>query len=113
MFFRDPGEKRLYRICSREKGSSLSTTREEDLKKEKVYYNYKFGPFPVNEGPAISVFAKHKGKVYHTYSTYARGLDMLNGAYHYLDLVPKGRDEEKLPWTMAWLKHHDKYEKKP
>jgi len=83
-----------------------------DLKRNKVYYNYIQTSFPAEEGPGISVFAKYKGKIYHTYSTYARGLDMLNGAYHYLDLVPKGRDEDKLPWTMAWLRHHDKYGKK-
>jgi len=47
--------------------------------------------------------------VYHTYSCYSRGLDMLNGAYHLLDLVPKGRGEAGLPSTMAWLRHHDRY----
>ena len=61
--------------------------------------------------PGISVFAKAaNGEVFHTYSCYARGLDMLNGAYHYLDLVPKGRDEAELPFTMAWLRLHDRYE---
>ncbi len=49
------------------------------------------------------------GNIFHTYSCYARGLDMLNGAYHYLDLVPKGRDEAELPYTMAWLQLHDEY----
>ena len=48
--------------------------------------------------------------VYHTYSTYARGLDMMNGAYHYLDLVPKGRDEAGLSYSMEWVRWHDKYE---
>ncbi|MEZ4661338.1 MAG: thioredoxin family protein [Caldilineaceae bacterium] len=63
------------------------------------------------ESPGISVFYKDDdGAIYHTYSTYARGLDMLNVAYHYLDLVPKGRDEENLPWPMAWLHYHDSYE---
>jgi len=63
-----------------------------------------------DELPGISVFAKDEdGAVYHTYSTYSRGLDMLNAAYHYLDLVPKGRDEQDLPWSMAWLKRRDEY----
>ena len=48
--------------------------------------------------------------IFHTYSAYARGLDMLVGAYNYLDLVPKGRDEADLPWTMAWVRHHDRYD---
>ena len=49
------------------------------------------------------------GTVYHTYSCYARGLDILLGTYNFLDLVPKGRDEAELPWTMAWIRHHDRY----
>ena len=48
--------------------------------------------------------------MYHTYSTYGRGLDMLIGTYHFLDLVPKGRDEDQLSWPMEWIRHHDKYE---
>lgn len=64
----------------------------------------------MDELPGISVFARDAaGSVYHTYSCYARGLDMLNVAYHYLDLVPKGRDEDGLPFTMSWVKHHDRY----
>jgi predicted dithiol-disulfide oxidoreductase (DUF899 family) len=63
------------------------------------------------ELPGISVFYREAaGDVYHTYSTYARGLDMLNGAYRYMDLLPNGRDEAGLPWTMAWLRRHDQYE---
>jgi predicted dithiol-disulfide oxidoreductase (DUF899 family) len=65
----------------------------------------------IEELPGISVFYRGAGDdVYHTYSTYQRGLDMLNGAYHYMDLLPKGRDEEGLPWTMAWLRRHDQYD---
>jgi predicted dithiol-disulfide oxidoreductase (DUF899 family) len=57
------------------------------------------------------VFAKDSsGDVFHTYSTYGRGLDMLIGTYHFLDLVPKGRDEDELAFTMAWVRHHDRYE---
>jgi len=50
------------------------------------------------------------GAIYHTYSGYARGLDMLNGAYHLMDLLPKGRDEAGLSSSMQWLRHHDRYE---
>ena len=50
------------------------------------------------------------GDVFHTYSCYARGIDMLNTAYHYLDLVPKGRDEASLKASQAWVRHHDRYE---
>lgn len=83
----------------------------EELAKGEAYYNYKMGAFPSEEAPGVSVFYKDEhSDIFHTYSTYARGLDMLNGAYHYLDIVPKGRDEEGLPWTMAWLRRHDSYE---
>ena len=51
------------------------------------------------------------GAVYHTYSTYARGLDGFNGAYQMLDLCPKGRDEDALDYGMAWVRHHDRYER--
>jgi len=78
-----------------------------------IYYNYeKQGKHPFSgEAPGISVFYKNsRGEVLHTYSCYSRGLDMLNGAYHYLDLVPKGRDEEALSPPMSWVRHHDRYE---
>ncbi len=83
----------------------------EELESGRVEYNYATGTFPSEEAPGLSVFAKDdKGGIFHTYSTYARGLDMLIGAYNFLDLVPKGRDEAALPWTMAWVRHHDRYE---
>jgi predicted dithiol-disulfide oxidoreductase (DUF899 family) len=76
-----------------------------------VDYNYTVMPFPSEERPGASVFYKDAtGEIYHTYSTYARGLDILIGAYNFLDLVPKGRDEEGLAHTMAWVRHHDKYD---
>ena len=82
----------------------------EELAKGSVYYNYEMNKFPSDEAPGISVFCKDdKGEVFHTYSCYARGLDMLNGAYHYLDLVPKGRDEQGLSYSMEWVRHHDRY----
>jgi predicted dithiol-disulfide oxidoreductase (DUF899 family) len=64
------------------------------------------------EQPGASVFLRDGNRVYHTYSTYGRGLDLLVGAYNYLDLVPKGRDEDALGFTMEWVRHHDKYESK-
>jgi len=79
-----------------------------------VDYNYVKQEFPSEEAPGLSVFAKgDEGEVFHTYSAYARGLDMLIGTYQFLDLVPKGRDEAGLPWSMAWIRHHDRYEDQP
>lgn len=75
--------------------------------------DYNFGPtrFPSTEAPGISVFTRDEdGAIYHSYSAYARGLDTLMSVYHFLDLVPKGRDEDSLPWTMAWLRRNDEYE---
>ena len=86
----------------------VSFTKEE-LAKGKVYYNYDLVE-GYDELPGLSVFYKDEnGDMFHTYSAYARGLDMLIGAYNYLDLAPKGRDEAALPWTMAWVRHHDRY----
>jgi len=83
---------------------------EEEVGGE-VYYNYKSGKFPMTEAPGLSVFAKDPdGTIYHTYSCFGRGLDALIGTYQYLDLVPKGRDEQNLPFSMGWVRHHDKYE---
>jgi predicted dithiol-disulfide oxidoreductase (DUF899 family) len=74
-------------------------------------YNFDTRKFTGDEAPGMSLFARDDaGAVFHTYSTYSRGLDMINGAYHILDLAPKGRDEAALPYTMAWVRHHDKYE---
>jgi len=83
----------------------------EEVAGKQAYYNYTRGGFPMEEAPGISVFAKAAdGTVLHTYSCYARGLDMLNGAYHLLDLTPKGRDEDGLAHHMSWVRHHDRYE---
>ena len=83
--------------------------RPEEKADGKVYYNYARSEFPSEEGPGASVFAKDAaGDVFHTYSTYARGLDILMGAYNILDLVPKGRDEEGLGFSMSWVRHHDR-----
>jgi len=94
---------------------------KEESEKGQVYYNYgqagsrakiyvPLQQFPSEERPGTSVFCKDgAGNIFHTYSSYARGLEVLIGAYHWLDLVPKGRDEEGLKHGMAWVRHHDKY----
>lgn len=87
----------------------VSATPEE-LAKGDVYYNYTATTFPSEERPGLSVFAKDAGaQVFHTYSSYGRGLDIMVGAYNFLDVAPKGRDEDGLAWPMAWVRHHDKY----
>jgi predicted dithiol-disulfide oxidoreductase (DUF899 family) len=82
---------------------------EQELARGPVDYNYAKRPFPLEEAPGVSVFARDSaGTVYHTYSTYGRGLEVFMGTYHLLDLVPKGRDEDEN--GMQWLRHHDRYE---
>lgn len=90
------------------KGENAS---EGEASKPLVYYNYQLQDFPSDEGPGASVFYKDEatGDIFHTYSSYARGLDILLGAYNFLDFAPKGRDEDGLAFTMAWVRHHDKY----
>ncbi|HVJ80233.1 MAG TPA: thioredoxin family protein [Planctomycetia bacterium] len=87
--------------------SSTAAEREAG----KITYNFAESPAPpVEELPGASVFIKdEEGTVFHTYSTYARGLDPVVGTYQWLDLTPKGRDEESLAFPMAWVRHHDKY----
>lgn len=87
------------------------THTEDEMADGGGYYNYRKGWSMSDEAPGLSVFTKDAiGDVCHTYSSYARGLDMLLGAYNFLDLVPKGRDEADLSFTMEWLRHHDRYE---
>ena len=87
------------------------TFTPEEMKRGEVEYNYELREFPSEEAPGVSVFFRDgDGSVFHTYSCYSRGLDMLNGAYHHLDLVPKGRDEGGLAYPMAWLRRRDRYE---
>lgn len=86
---------------------------QDDIDNNAITYNYKSNTsFPMTEAPGATVFArdKHTNAVYHTYSTYGRGLDKLIGAYHFMDMVPKGRDETGLAYTMEWLRRHDEYE---
>jgi len=87
----------------------VSATEEEKAKGE-MYYNYQSQKWVHEEMPGLSVFCKdEKGDVFHTYSTYGRGLDILIGTYNFLDLVPKGRDEDHLDFTMEWVRRHDQY----
>jgi predicted dithiol-disulfide oxidoreductase (DUF899 family) len=83
----------------------------EQLATGKVFYNYATRKADGDEKPGVSVFRKDEaGTIYHTYSSYERGLDMLVGTYHFIDLTSKGRDEAALPFPMAWVRHHDRYE---
>ena len=86
----------------------VSFTKEKEEKNE-VYYNYCTGEFISDELPGLSVFYKNGGgEIFHTYSTYARGLDILVGTYNFLDLLPKGRNENPES-TMDWVRRHDEY----
>ncbi len=86
----------------------VSFTPEEA--KGQVYYNYVMQPFECEELPGISVFFKDDAEnVFHTYSTYRRGVEVMMGTYNLLDLTPKGRDENHLEDTMEWVRHHDRY----
>jgi predicted dithiol-disulfide oxidoreductase (DUF899 family) len=83
----------------------------EEKTNGKAFYNYEWTTFPSDERPGASVFYKNEaGDVFHTYSSYGRGLDILVGTYNLLDLAPKGRDEAGLAWSMAWVRHHDRYD---
>jgi predicted dithiol-disulfide oxidoreductase (DUF899 family) len=91
----------------------VSFTPEERAKGE-VYYNYHMVAFPSEEAPGISVFYKDDaGEIFHTYSTYGRGVEVMMGTYNMLDLTPKGRDERDVPNKMEWVRHHDRYEPAP
>jgi predicted dithiol-disulfide oxidoreductase (DUF899 family) len=83
----------------------------DDVANGRGTYNFCDQGFPAEEAPGTSVFYKDAdGQVHHSYSSYARGGEPLIGAYHLLDLVPKGRDEDGLAFSMAWVRHHDRYE---
>lgn len=85
-----------------------------ELARGEVNYNYTTQPFPLEEAPGISVFFQDDaGSVFHTYSTYGRGVELMMGAYDFLDLAPKGRDEDGQSYTMEWVRHHDRYEPAP
>ena len=82
--------------------------RPEAIESGTIFYNYSKLDMKMADREGVSVFYKDaNGAIFHTYSTYARGIDILNTAYNYLDLVPKGRDEPGFP--QSWVRHHDKY----
>ena len=82
----------------------------EALERGDTVYNYTAQKLSSTEMPGISAFFRDGKQIYHSYSTYARGLDMLNAAYHYLDIAPKGRDEEGLAYPQQWVRHRIAYE---
>lgn len=88
--------------------------RPEDKAKGEVVHNYKkcdMTASPLEDMSGTSVFYKDEnGGIFHTYSTYERGDDLLIGTYNFLDMVPKGRDEDGFEFSMAWLRHHDRYD---
>jgi predicted dithiol-disulfide oxidoreductase (DUF899 family) len=82
----------------------------KEIAEDRMYYNYKVQPQGVSDEQGVSVFYKNgRGELYHTYSSYSRGIDMLNAAYQYLDLAPKGRDEDGFSFPMEWVRRHDQY----
>lgn len=91
----------------------VSASKNELARGEAVYNYVKGNPEAGDERPGLSVFIKDEGAVFHTYSTYGRGLDIIVSTYNLLDMVPKGRDEDALPFTMSWVKRHDEYENAP
>lgn len=83
---------------------------DEQVERGSVDYNYGTTSFGAGEAPGVSAFALGEdGAVFHTYSAYARGLERLLGIYEWLDIVPRGRDEDRLSWPMEWIRHHDRY----
>ncbi|MDP1869300.1 MAG: thioredoxin family protein [Bradyrhizobium sp.] len=83
----------------------------DQIKSGARIYNFGTSGFGVEEAPGISVFFRDDaGNIFHTYSCFARGLDMMNAAYHYLDLTPLGRHEERLPYPMDWVRLRDQYQ---
>ena len=86
--------------------------RPEEIAKKEGTYNFTIQDPHSPEREGVSVFYKDRaGRIFHTYSAYARGIDMLNVAYHYLDLVPKGRDEADNEFRQFWVRRHDEYDK--
>lgn len=82
----------------------------EQIESRNTFYNFRDGASVGPEMPGISTFVRDdEGSIFHTYSTYSRGLDPLNSAYQLLDLVAKGRDENQLPLPMDWIRRHDEY----
>jgi predicted dithiol-disulfide oxidoreductase (DUF899 family) len=88
----------------------------EDRARGEVYYNFQLAPWGSRgeEAPGISLFYKDDtGAVFHTYSTYGRGVEVMMGTYNLLDLAPLGRNESNPVYAMDWVRHHDRYETAP
>jgi predicted dithiol-disulfide oxidoreductase (DUF899 family) len=86
----------------------------EQIKAGHASYNFGTSGFGIEDAPGISVFYRDEaGNIFNTYSCFARGLDMMNAAYHYLDLTPLGRHEEGLPYPMDWVRLRDQYQPAP
>jgi predicted dithiol-disulfide oxidoreductase (DUF899 family) len=85
---------------------------QQQIQSNRVYFNYDFRPFESEELAGTSVFFKNQADdVFHTYSCFGRGGEFCMGTYNYLDVVPKGRDEDDLAFPMSWVRHHDSYDK--
>jgi len=79
------------------------------FKTDDAFYNYKVQDVGFTDREGISIFCKDKrGDVFHTYSCYARGIEVVNGAYAFMDMLPKGRDEGEHP--QSWVRYHDRYD---
>jgi predicted dithiol-disulfide oxidoreductase (DUF899 family) len=83
----------------------------DEIRKGQVYYNYDIREFQIEELAGTSMFYKDgKGDIFHTYSAFARGSEMLGGVYGYLDHLPKGRNETGPNHDLSdWVRHHDRY----
>ncbi len=80
----------------------------EEVEAKRAFYNFDWRDPGVDEREGASVFFKDSaGKIFHTYSTYARGIDLLNTAYNYIDLTPKGREEGER--NQYWVRRRDEY----
>ncbi|HMH14079.1 MAG TPA: thioredoxin family protein [Edaphobacter sp.] len=88
----------------------VSFTKEE-MERGRMFYNFAEKSFPSQEAPGVSAFYKDEGgEIFHTYSAFERGVEMVLNTYSYMDMAPKGRNEEGLSFPMAWVRHHDKYD---
>ena len=86
----------------------------EEVAKGEIDYNYGKWPHAYDEWPGVSVFFMgDANEVFHTYSTYGRGVEVMMGTYNILDLTPNGRDERDVEYKMEWIRHHDRYEPAP
>jgi predicted dithiol-disulfide oxidoreductase (DUF899 family) len=85
-----------------------TTFTEDEIGNGRAFYNYKLQNSPDTEREGISVLYKDDaGNVFHTYSAYARGIDIVNAAYNFIDMTPKGRDEGDIP--QRWVRRHNEY----